>query len=204
MRRNQTRPVLSGKKSKREPRSRIDGANRWSYHFSFAPVAKGSFKISATSHQPLSKNDSGNSAGSGNVLRSAMKQRDSGGRVLSEVATRLRRLALRQRLQAEATVSSLLVAKSLTYLLLNLPNYGHRIWNNYLRPQQAAPSQEQGQTQNGAGSPNAFNETEFLLQVIVYLIFYTQYALNFVIYSSNAFVRNVCNQRSRPSSLVLK
>lgn len=89
----------------------------------------------------------------------------------------------------ETTMASLLAARSLAYILLNLPNYVHRLqatWQSSMS-RSAETSQTSGDvTERDSG---AQVQTDDAWQIIAYLLFYTQFALNFVIYSGRVCFR---------------
>lgn len=83
-----------------------------------------------------------------------------------------RRRSLLSGLGKEATVSSLLIAKSITYLALNLPTHAYRFWSIFREPSESPTEDEM--------------EREFLVNMVVYVLFYTQFSLNFILYSGHA------------------
>lgn len=98
----------------------------------------------------------------------------------------------------ERKITSVLVAKCVAYLILNLPSYLHRIVLAF-----EAPVGEQD-AQTGGGEASVASEesaaasmvSNRFVEMVVYLLFYTQFSTNFLLYSFNACVTGAVKLRT--------
>lgn len=97
----------------------------------------------------------------------------------------------------EAAVSSLLIAKSMAYLIFNTPSCAHRIWS-MLRREAAATTDPEAE--NGNTRSQDINEN--WVQLIIYMLFYTQFSINFLLYSWHAYSRRKCRPHATAKAIL--